>query len=66
VWGWLIGTAPADVTFSRSPTQDEVRRAPILEYVAAPFPTDAMVYALAAVVVVPPLLRRRKRGNTRL
>jgi hypothetical protein len=61
---WPYRTAPADVTFSRSPTQDEVRRAPILEYVAASFPADAMVYALAAVVAVP-LRRRRKRGNTR-
>ncbi|HWG42345.1 MAG TPA: DUF2330 domain-containing protein [Gemmataceae bacterium] len=59
---WAYRTAPADVTFSRSPTQDEVRREPIIEYVAAPFPTDGMVYALAAVVVVPPLVRRRKRG----
>jgi hypothetical protein len=59
---WPYRPAPADVTFSRSPTQDEVRRPPILEYVAAPFPADAMVYALAAVVVLPPLVRRRKRG----
>ncbi|HEY7313763.1 MAG TPA: DUF2330 domain-containing protein [Gemmataceae bacterium] len=61
---WPYRPAPADVTFSRSPTQDEIRRPPILEYVAAPFPAEAMIYALAAVVVLPPLARRRKRGNT--
>ncbi len=59
---WPYRTAPADVAFSRSPTQNEVRRAPILEYVSTSFPADAMVYGLAAVVVVPPLVRRRKRS----
>lgn len=56
---WAYRAAPADVIFSPDPSQDEVRRLPIIEYTVAPFPTDAMVYALAAVVLLPPLLRRR-------
>ncbi|HEY7427971.1 MAG TPA: DUF2330 domain-containing protein [Gemmataceae bacterium] len=60
---WPYQTAPADVYFSRSPTQDAVRRPPILEYTASSFPADVIVFALAAVVVLPPLVRRRKKGR---
>jgi hypothetical protein len=62
---WAYRAAPADVYFARASDQDTVKRPPIIEYVSAPWPTDATVYALAAVVVLPPLLRRvRRRRNT--
>jgi hypothetical protein len=60
---WPYQVAPADVYFSRSPNQDAVKRPPIIEYVALPFPTDVTAYALAAVLVLPPLLRRVRRNN---
>jgi hypothetical protein len=62
---WPYRVAPADVYFSRNPYQGALRRRPIIEYVSAPWPTDAMSYALAAVVVLPPLLRRMRCGRKR-
>jgi hypothetical protein len=61
---WPYRVAPADVYFGRAADQGTVKRPPIIEYVSAPWPTDATVYALAAVVVLPPLLRRMRRGRT--
>ncbi len=58
---WPYQAAPADVMFSRSADQSPVKRPPIYEYTAAPWPTDLTIYALAAVVVMPPLLRRLRR-----
>jgi hypothetical protein len=60
---WPYRVAPADVTFSRSSVQDPVRRPPIIEYVASPWPADGMAYALAAVVVLPAVFRRLRRGR---
>jgi hypothetical protein len=60
---WPYQVAPADVYFSPSPNQDAVRRPPIVESVALPFPTDVTAYALAAVIVLPQLLRRFRRGR---
>jgi hypothetical protein len=60
---WPYQVVSADVYFSPSPNQDAVRRPPIVEYVALPFPTDVTAYALAAVIVLPPLLRRVRRGR---
>jgi hypothetical protein len=62
---WPYQAAPADVYFSPSPDQGAVHRPPI-EYGGLPFPGDATVYAVAAVVILPPLLRRvrrRRRGD---
>jgi hypothetical protein len=61
---WPYQLAPADVYFARAPTQDTVKREPIIEYVSAPWPTDATAYALAAAVVLPPVLRRLRRRKT--
>jgi hypothetical protein len=60
---WPYQPAPADVYFARSPTQETVKRDPIIEYVSSPWPTDVMSYALVAVVVLPPLLQRLRRGR---
>jgi hypothetical protein len=62
---WPYRVAPADLYFSRSADQGVVKRPPIIEYVASPWPTDATVYAIAAVVVLPPLLRRFRRRTSR-
>jgi hypothetical protein len=58
---WPYQPAPADVYFSRDTNQGPVRRPPILEYVAAPWPTDVTAYVLAAALVLPPLSRRLRR-----
>jgi hypothetical protein len=60
---WPYQVAPADVTFSRAADQTPVKRPPIIEYVAAPLPTDVMIYAIAGVLVIPPLLRRVRRDR---
>jgi hypothetical protein len=58
---WPYRKAPADVYFSRDVNQNSVKRPPIIEYVAAPWPTDATVYAIAAAMVLPLLWRRVRR-----
>jgi hypothetical protein len=58
---WPYRPAPADLSFARAEDQSPIRRPPIIEYVAAPWPTDAAVYALAAVLAGPPLVRRIRR-----
>jgi hypothetical protein len=60
---WPYRVAPADVTFSRDDDQSTVARPPIIEYVAAPLPTDITVYAVATALVVPPLVRRVRRSH---
>jgi hypothetical protein len=60
---WPYRVAPADVYFARAADQHAVKRPPIIEYVSAPWPTDVMVYALAAVLVLPPLVRRVRQGR---
>jgi hypothetical protein len=61
---WPYRAAPADVYFSRDKDQSTLKRPPIIQYVAAPWPTDGMSYAIAAFVVAPPLWRwvRRRRS----
>ncbi|MFO0807914.1 MAG: DUF2330 domain-containing protein [Gemmataceae bacterium] len=58
---WPYRVAPADVYFARDDNQNTVARPPIVHYVALPLPTDAAVYALAAVAIVPALVRRFRR-----
>jgi hypothetical protein len=58
---WPYKVAPADVYFSRSLNQDALKREPIIQYVTAPYPTDAAAYVFTAVVLVPGLLRWRRK-----
>jgi hypothetical protein len=60
---WLYLPAPADVAFAADTNQTPVHRPPIIEYVSAPFPTDASAYALVGVIVLTPLWRRIRRGT---
>jgi hypothetical protein len=62
---WPYQAAPADVYFSRDPNQRTLHRKPIIQYVSSGWPSDASVYAIAAVVVLPPLVRsvRRKKRD---
>jgi hypothetical protein len=60
---WPYRVAPADLYFSRDPSQRAVKRPPIIQYVSSPWPTDVTAYALAGVLVLPPLLRRARRGR---
>jgi hypothetical protein len=58
---WPYRVAPADVYFAVDPVQDTVKRAPIIRYVASPWPADVMSYAIVAVLIVPPIVRRLRR-----
>ena len=58
---WPYRVAPADLYFARDDVQTDVRREPIIRYVAAPWPTDITAYALAASLIVPPIVRRWRR-----
>ncbi|MGE3806441.1 MAG: DUF2330 domain-containing protein [Gemmataceae bacterium] len=58
---WPYEKAPADVYFARSADQGEVKRPPIVEYVAAPYPTDVMMFAIAGFLFVPPVVRLLRR-----
>jgi hypothetical protein len=60
---WPYRPAPADVYFSVSSDQGNVRRPPIIEYTSSLWPTDVMACALAAVLLVPPVVRRVRRDN---
>jgi hypothetical protein len=62
---WPYQAAPGDVYFSRDAVQNPVKRPPIIEYVALPFPTDVTAYAIAAVLVMPPLFYRLCRTRRR-
>ncbi len=61
---WQYRKAPADVTFVKNSDQSEFKRPPIIEYVAAPFPTDPTSFAVIAVIALPPVLRRLRRKTT--
>ncbi|HYT90138.1 MAG TPA: DUF2330 domain-containing protein [Gemmataceae bacterium] len=61
---WPYRVAPADVTFARDPSQNTVKRPPIIQYVASPWPTDVMGYALIALLAVPPVYRRFRQRPT--
>lgn len=58
---WPYRAAPADVYFSRDPSQADVRREPIVQYVAVPTPPDGSVYLLAVAVAISPFLARVRR-----
>lgn len=59
---WPYKVAPADVYFSKDANQAALKREPIVRFVAAPYPTDASPYALAAALIFPAVwLRLRRR-----
>jgi hypothetical protein len=58
---WPYRAAPADVYFSRDPSQADVRRDPIVQYVAVPGRPDGSVYLLAVAVAISPFLARIRR-----
>jgi hypothetical protein len=60
---WPYEAAPADLYFSRDPTQRTVRRPPIYEYSSVSWPTDVTTIAIAGVLMVPPILRRVRQGR---
>ncbi|MCE9554007.1 MAG: DUF2330 domain-containing protein [Planctomycetes bacterium] len=63
---WAYQPAPADVTFSISRKQTEIKRPPIIHYTSNGWqmPHDVTLYALFAVVAIPPLVMRwRRRGR---
>jgi hypothetical protein len=60
---WPYRVAPADVYFSRAVDQSTVKRPPVIVYTAAPWPTDVMVYAIAAALILPPVVYRVRRGR---
>jgi hypothetical protein len=62
---WPYQPAPADVYFSRDTDQDPVEREPIIEYVAAPLPTDVAMLALVGFVGLAPLVRRFRSKSRR-
>jgi Uncharacterized protein conserved in bacteria (DUF2330) len=60
---WPYKVAPADLYFSRSADLRTIKRPPIIQYVASPWPTDVTTYAIAALVLVPVFLRRLRMGR---
>lgn len=58
---WPYKPAPADVYFARDPSQTDVRREPIIQYVSARHPPDGSFYLLAAAVTFGPLFTRMRR-----
>jgi hypothetical protein len=58
---WPYKPAPADIYFSRDPSQTEVRREPIIQYVSVRHPPDGSFYLLAAAVTFGPLFTRMRR-----
>jgi hypothetical protein len=60
---WPYRIAPADVYFAREATQNKLKREPIIQYVAAPWPTDVMAFALVIAAFVPLLLDRIRLGR---
>jgi hypothetical protein len=62
---WPYKVAPADVYFSRSEDQSDVRRPPIVQYVRGPAAPDAMLVVFAAAMAGLFLASRlRNRGGT--
>jgi hypothetical protein len=60
---WPYQIAPADVYFARDPAQNKVKRDPIIEYVAAPWPNDVMALALVIAAFMPMLFDRLRTGR---
>jgi hypothetical protein len=61
---WPYKVAPADVYFSPSELQGDVRRPPIIQYVRGPAMPDAMPFVFAAAIAVSFLASRlRNRGG---
>jgi hypothetical protein len=58
---WAYKLMPADLYFSRSSSQAEIRRPPVTNYVSAPVPNDGASYALAAALLASPLWMRLRR-----
>jgi hypothetical protein len=58
---WPYRAAPADVYFSRNPDQREVKRDPIVRYVAVPRPPDGSAYLLAGAVALTAFWSRFRR-----
>lgn len=58
---WPYRPAPADVYFSRDPDQSDVRREPIVQYVAAPTRPDGSAVLLAVAIALAPLVARLRR-----
>jgi hypothetical protein len=58
---WPYRAAPADVYFDRNPDQREVKRDPIIRYVAVPRPPDGSAYLLAGAVALTALVGRLRR-----
>jgi hypothetical protein len=59
---WAYQVAPADLTFSKDPSQTRQTRPPIIHYTATQeWPRDVTLYAMFAAVVMPPLLVRWRR-----
>jgi hypothetical protein len=55
---WPYKAAPADIYFSRDPNQAEVKRPPIVQYVAVPRPPDGSAFLLAGTVALTALFGR--------
>lgn len=63
---WAYRRAPADLRFAQSDNQGTVKRAPIVEYVAADSSPDVMACTLVAIVLGAPFVSRsvyRKRRD---
>jgi hypothetical protein len=58
---WPYRVAPADLTFARDETQNELSRPAIIEYVSSPWPSDPAFYAFATMLALRPFCRRRGR-----
>jgi hypothetical protein len=59
---WPYKVAPADVYFSRSRSQADVRRPTVFAQADAPWRGDVMLIAIAALVLTPPLVSRARRS----
>lgn len=58
---WPYRAAPADVYFARDADQADVRRPPVVQYVAVPQRPDGSAYLLVAALVLTPVLSRLRR-----
>lgn len=58
---WPYQKAASDLTFSPSRDQNAVTRPPRYRFAQGGWPTDASIYALAALLIVPPVVRRWRR-----
>ena len=58
---WPYKVAPSDLFFSRSATQTDVRRQPIVRYVSTTYPTDIALCMMAVAALAPSLAGRWRR-----